>query len=50
MQQFIYYYKQLYMFQASICPSSGILGCIRIILLRMVFSAIKENWTPYGVV
>ena len=24
MQQFIYYYKQLYMFQASICPSSGV--------------------------
>ena len=31
MQQFIYYYKQLYMFRASICPSSGVLGCIRII-------------------
>ena len=30
MQQFIYYYKQLYMFRASICPSSGVLGCIRI--------------------
>ena len=26
MQQFIYYYKQLYMFRASICPSSGVLG------------------------
>ena len=31
MQQFIYHYKQLYMFRASICPSSGVLGCIRII-------------------
>ena len=36
MQQFIYYYKQLYMFWASICPSSGVLGCIRIMLLHMV--------------
>ena len=26
----VYYYKQLYMFRASICPSSGVLGCIRI--------------------
>jgi len=26
------------MFRASICPSSGVLGCIRIIPLRMVFS------------
>ena len=38
MQQFIYYYKQLYMFRASICQSSGVLGCIRIILLHMVSS------------
>ena len=38
MQQFIYYCKQLYMFQASICPSSGVLGCILIILLHMVSS------------
>ena len=34
--QFIYYYKQLYMFRASICPSSGVLGCIGIMLLHMV--------------
>ena len=26
------------MFRASICPSSGVLGCIRIILLHMVSS------------
>ena len=38
MQQFIYCYKQLYMFRASICPSSGVLGCILIILLHMVSS------------
>ena len=37
MQKFIYYYKQLYVFRASICPSSGVLGCIRIILLHMAF-------------
>jgi len=43
MQQFIYYYKQLYVFRASICPSSGVLGCIRIILLHTVSSIIKEN-------
>ena len=40
MQQFIYYYKQPYMFRASICPSSGVLGRIRIILLHMVSSTI----------
>ena len=36
MQHFIYYYKQLYIFRASICPSSEVLGCILIILLHMV--------------
>ena len=36
MQQFIYYYKQLYMFRASICPSSGVLGCSRIHNLHTV--------------
>ena len=44
MQQFIYYYKQLYMFRASICPSSGVLGCIRIILLHMVSSTRCCGW------
>ena len=34
MRQFIYYYKYLYMFRASICPSSGVLGCIRFILMH----------------
>ena len=48
MQQFIYYYKQLYMFRVSICPSSGVLGCIRIILLHMVSSTIKENCALVG--
>ena len=48
MQQFIYYYKQLYMFRASICPSSGVLGCIRIMLLHMVSSTIKENCALVG--
>ena len=48
MQQFIYYYKQLYMFRASICPSSGVLGRIRIILLHMVFSTVKENCALVG--
>ena len=48
MQQFIYYYKQLYMFRASICPSSGVLGCTLIILLHMVFSTIKENCALVG--
>jgi len=48
MQQFIYYYKQLYMFQASVCPSSGVLGCIHIILLHMVSSTIKENCALVG--
>jgi len=38
MQKFIYYHKYLYMFLASICPSSGALGCIPFILLHMVFS------------
>jgi len=36
------------MFQASICPSSGVLGCIRIILLHMVFSTVKENCVLVG--
>jgi len=44
MQKFIYYYKQLYMFRASICPSSGVIGCIRIILLHMVFSTRFCGW------
>ena len=48
MQQFIYYYKQLYMFRATICPSSGVLGCIRIILLDMVSSTIKEDCALVG--
>ena len=48
MQQFIYYYKQLYMFRASICPSSGVLGCIRIMLLHMAFSTVKENCALVG--
>ena len=48
MQQFIYYYKQLYMFRASVCPSSGILGCIRILLLHMVFSTLNENCALVG--
>ena len=47
-QQFIYYYKQLYMFRASICPSSGVLGFVRFILLHMVFSTIKENCALVG--
>ena len=47
MQQFIYY-KQLYMFRVSICPSSGVLGCIRIILLHMVSSTVKENCALVG--
>ena len=53
MQQFIYYYKQLYLFRASICPSSGVLGCILIILLHMVSSTIRyktytsaQDYTP----
>ena len=48
MQQFIYYYKQLYMFRASICPSSGVLGCIRIMLLHVVFSTVKEKCALVG--
>ena len=44
MQQFIYYYKQIYMFRASICPSSGVLGCTRIILLHMVSSTMCCGW------
>jgi len=31
------------MFRASICPSSGLLSCIRIVPLHMVFSTVKEN-------
>ena len=49
MQQFIYYYKQLHMFRASICPSSGVLGCILIILLHMVSSKTytsAQDYTP----
>ena len=48
MQQFIYYYKKLYMFRASICPSSGVLGCMRVKLLHMVSSTIKENFALVG--
>ena len=44
MQQFIYYYKQIYMFRASICPSSGVLGCILITLLLMVSSTRCCGW------
>ena len=44
MQQLIYYYKQLYMFRASICPSSGVLGCVRIILLHIVSSTRCCGW------
>jgi hypothetical protein len=33
------------MFRASICPPSGVLGCIRCILLHTVFSTVKENFT-----
>ena len=44
MQQFIYYYKQLYIFRASKCPSSGVIGCIRIILLHMVSSTRCCGW------
>ena len=40
----IYYYKQLYMFRASICPSSGVLDCILIILLHMVSSTRCCGW------
>ena len=36
------------MFRASIWPSSGVLGCIRIILLHMVSSTIKENCALVG--
>ena len=36
------------MFRASICPSSGVLGCVRTILLHMVFSTIKENCALVG--
>ena len=36
------------MFRASICPSSGVLDCIRIILLHMVSSIIKENCALVG--
>ena len=31
------------MFRASICPSSGVLGCIRIMLLHMVFSTRPQH-------
>ena len=43
MQQFIYYYKQLYIFRTSICPSSGVLGCILIVLLHMVSSTQPQH-------
>ena len=43
MQQFIYYYRQLYMFRASICPSSGVLGCIRIILLHTQLTPVNKT-------
>ena len=33
-----------YMFPASICPSSGVLGCIRFILLHKVFSTRCCDW------
>ena len=36
------------MFRATICPSSGVLVCIRIILLHMVFSTVKENCALVG--
>ena len=42
----IYYYKYLYMFRASICPSSGVLGCIRCILPHMVFITMCCGWGP----
>jgi len=32
------------MFRAFICPSSGVLGCIRIILLPMVFNTRCCGW------
>jgi len=32
------------MFRASICPSSGVLVCIRIIFLNMVFSTRCCGW------
>ena len=35
-----------YMFWASICPSSGVLGCIRFILLHMVFSTRRCGLGP----
>ena len=41
MQQFIYYYKQLYMFRASICPSSGVLDCI--LLLNHMAAVVLYN-------
>ena len=44
MQQFIYYYKQLYLFRASICPSSGVLGFILIILLHTMSSTRCCGW------
>jgi len=32
------------MFRASICPTSGLLGCIRIVLLHKVFSTRCCGW------
>jgi hypothetical protein len=48
MQLFIYYYKKFYMFRESICPSSGVLGCISFILLHMVCNTVKENCASVG--
>ena len=31
------------MFRASVCLSSGVLGCVRFILLDMVFSASTDS-------
>ena len=36
------------MFRASNCPSSGVLGCIHIVLLHMVFYTVKENFVLVG--
>jgi len=36
------------MFRASICPSSGVLGCIGIILPHVVFGTVKENCALVG--
>jgi hypothetical protein len=36
------------MFRVSICPSSGVLGCIRCVLLHVVFGTVKENCALVG--